>query len=992
MKLLNILFAFSVCLLLPYFSYAQSEVVENPQVQLSSTLMDQDGNPVEGAFIYGAEGSVRVMSMSDGSFTIQLDEPSTLVIEKENFETQKIEPEMGILPQQITLTRLPYQLSESDDVYIPFGLIKKRHIAGAVSVLEPDKILVHDGNQDFYNALNGRIPGLFGNNNIYGLGEALTVVDGVPRPADQINLQEISQVTVLKDVSSRLLYGAQADLPVILITTKTGQPLKRQFKIRLETGIMNPISYPEYLEASDYMSLYNEALINDNKVPKYDSLSIVKTRSGENPILYPDEQYYNSTYLRNNRSFYNLTAQASGGNEVAQYYALLGWNSRNSLISLGRGERNDLFNIRGNVDYKINDFLKMNFKGVAIFDVKKGLNGDFWGNSSTLLPNLYPVLIPVTDSILLNSASLVDGQYVLGGTSEYQTNIYGDLEKAGYLNSLGRYLQINTGLDIDLNSVVRGLTASANITFDINSYYETRLLNSYAVYEPDIVQDISGDSLVLIKHGLDVKQGSESVINPGFFRKIGLFGTLNYDRVFGDKHGVNAIAVAYTDQFKEDGVFIQRRNLHFGGQMNYNYRHKYLLQLSGTMAGSSAFAPENRYAFSPAAGMGWVLSEEDFFPSSIFLKLKANWGIVHSDGGFYDDYVYRTSFYRGSNYYYNNRVNYNQVAFFTTIGNPNLDWNKRMHASFGFESLVLDKTLSVEGMYFHTKQYDLITLLDDLYPDFTGPVPYDNYNSFMSKGVEFGLNYNKSLGDLEISVGSNLVYAVPEVIQIDEPDYEYDYRKMTGKPTDATFGWVAEGFFADQDDINNHPVQTFGDVQPGDIKYKDLNDDGVIDVNDQKLIGNSNPRFEYGLNLSLKYKIFEIFALGTGQMGENTIFNHPFYWVFGERKYSEVVTGRWTPETARTATYPRLSSVNNSNNFRNSTFWLEKNNWFTIHTVQLSVNMPYSLANRTFVKDFQIYLRGNNLFTLSDIKEKRELNIGTPPQFRTYSLGLNATF
>ena len=248
-----------------------------------------------------------------------------------------------------------------------------------------------------------------------------------------------------------------------------------------------------------------------------------------------------------------------------------------------------------------------------------------------------------------------------------------------------------------------------------------------------------------------------------------------------------------------------------------------------------------------------------------------------------------------------------------------------------------------------------------------------------------GLNYSLKLDDLEIRAGSNFAYSVPKVLIVDELNYEESYRKLTGQATDSYFGYVALGLFRNQTEIDSSPVQTFGTVKPGDIKYQDLNNDGIIDENDQKIIGNSQSRIHYGLNLYLKFRSLELFALGTGQSGRTRYYNNAYYWIYADRKYSEVVWDRWTPATAETATYPRLSTLSNPNNFRNSTFWLYDDNWFTLHTLQLTYSLPLVRG----LEDARIFLRGNNLFTISEIKDKKQLTIGSSPQVRVVSLGLN---
>ncbi len=996
-KFIAIFILTSLSLFLPGQLNAQKTGAEKQNFDFSSRVTDQDGNPLGNARIYSEEGAFVTRTGPDGYFTVKAAKGNPVLIEADGYSSRLIEnPESQT--EDIQLILMDYQLSEQDMVHLPFRTIKRRNITGAVTVIDPTEILRYDANQDIYAAINGRVPGMFGNQNVYGMGAALIVVDGIPRPVSSLNLQEIEQITVLKDPATRLLYGAKADLPVILVTTKRGQSYKKELKVRLDGGIMNPISYPKYLNASDYMSLYNEALVNDGKAPIYDSMEIANTRNHVNNLLYPDESYYNSEYLKDYQTFHHLIAEASGGNDIAKYYVYMGWKRQNSLPDLGKEQHSDRINLRGNADYRINDYISMRADGVAIFDMNTNLkNGDFWQNSSTFLPNQAPVLIPLSDSAMMANANLINGRYVPGGTSIYQQNIYGNQVLAGYRNTMNRILQINTGLDFDLGFITEGLTASAYLTFDVRNYYESRLLNTYAVYEPVVLSDVSGaDSIAYNKVGLDVEQGSESIINPDFYRRIGLYGTLNYHRLFGE-HEINAVGVAYRQQVQLNQDIHQLKDLHFGVQANYSFRKKYIAQLGAVMAGSPRFSKENQYAVSPAVGFAWVLSEEDFIPANVFnyLKIRADWGLLNTDQGVADYYLYQTTYGQGSLFTYNNGIVENSARYFQSIGNPNIDWVKRSEYSAGFEALMLNRSLNLEANYFHSRSYDELTSRTNYYPDYLGNVlPLENYNSHLDQGVEMAVAYNTAVNDLNISIGANVVYAIPKVLQTDELNYEYDYLIRTGKPTDAMFGWVAEGLFANQTEIENHATQTFGAVQPGDIKYKDLNDDGIIDDNDVKVIGYSSPRIQYALHLNLRYKAFELFLLGTGQNGESSYFNNAYYWVYGDRKYSEEVLGRWTPEIGDkgTATYPRLSSSNNSNNFRNSTYWIEKNNWFTLHRVQLTMTLPENLTTNTFIQNFSVYLRAANLVTISSIREKRELNIGTEPQFRTYAIGFNASF
>ena len=977
-------------LVLPLSAYAQKS-------EISASVVDENGNPVKDAKVFSDDGAKMARTDATGAFTLAVDPSGSLVVEAEGYESQSISI-ADVMNGKVTLTKMPFHLGEGDVVNMPFDKVKKRLIPGAVTSLDAADLVLYDTKQSVYGALNGRVPGQFGNLNVRGLGSALIVVDGIPRPADVINLQEVEQITVLRDLGSRMLYGAQADQGVILVTTKRGTPYRRTLNVTAETGIQSPISYPEFLGSADYMELYNEALANDGEEARFSSKDINDARSGSNPLLAPNQDYFNSTFLNDNASFHKIIAEAGGGNEAAQYYLNLGWNQSNSLLKLGEGADagTNRINLRGNVDYKLNDWLRASLDGVALFDISTGprySGDDFWGLAASLRPNEFPALIPasaVKDSAILNSASFFEGDQLIGGTSEFTNNIYGELSSNGYRNTTRRIIQINSGLDFDLKGITEGLKAKAYLSFDLDNLFITQQNNSYAVYEPVVADD---GSISFNKIGVDEKRDDQAIGNVDFARRIGFYGTLNYNRTFNEDHTIWATGLAYRDELFLENEIQSMKHLHFGLNANYAYQNRYIIGVNGILAGSPLFAGSNQYAFSPGISAAWVISEEDFMSANSlfdYLKLRAGWALNQTDGNTPGYFLYETSYVDGGWYNYFNGVNRNRAQNIT-LGNPDLGWQKRQEINIGLEAMLFDNHVWLEAGYFHSKSYDEIIQRENFYPGvISGFIPYENYNSYLDQGVELGLSFiNKPSGDFSYRIGLNGVYSMPEVIQIDEPNYTDAYRQKVGQPVDALFGWVADGLYQNETEIENHAVQTFGDVQPGDIKYKDLNGDGIIDDNDQQIIGDGSARLQYGLNVHLKYKNLELFALGTGQTGQESYFNNAYYWVFGDRKYSTQVLNRWTPATANTATYPRLSSRNNPNNFRNSTFWLQKNNWFTLHTAQLTYNLPSSLE---WMKEVRIYLRAANIFTISDIKEQRELNIGTVPQMRSYALGLNVAF
>jgi TonB-linked SusC/RagA family outer membrane protein len=980
----------SLNLLFQVSSFAQND-------QLKVVVNDENGNAVSGAVVTVGEGAKPIVTDERGEFILQVSAKTLVLIEAEGFESKQVyafPPPLGM--ETVVLKKTLYQMGEKDIVNVPFGVLKMRQIPGAVTVLDPDQILRYDQQSGLSGALNGRVPGLFGTTDIRGIGDALIVVDGVPRSSADLNLQQIEQITVLKDLSSGLMYGSQSDKGVILITTKHGGLLKKLMRITAENGYNRPISYPQYLSAADYMTLFNEALYNDGLIPKYTTGEIQATRTGTDPVRYPDESYFNSTYLKEWSSFANIVGEAGGGNEVAKYYLNLGWKHNNSILKLGEGGKgkDDRLNMRGNVNYKLNDNISINFDGSVVMNLQRQPRypvNDFWQLSSTLKPNYSPVLIPaelMTDEGLLEAAQLIEGKYLLGGTSEYPENIYGELTKSGSNNIVTRLLQMNTGLDFDLNFITQGLTGSAYLSFDMFNGFNSVLQNTYAVYRPVYEADTISE---FIKYGNDVKQTDKAVTEANFYRRTGIYGTLNYHRIFSDDHEINATALAYRDSYSTQDILNPTKHLHFGIRTNYLYRNKYIAELTGVIAGSGKLLESVPYALSPGIGLGWIMTEEDFLRNNSlvdYLKVRANWAINHTDEAI-DYFLYRSQVYtQGANFYYGQGNYYNRVRNSVT-GNADLSWEKHMEINLGFESLLLDNKLGIEGTYFYSKSFDLLSRRSNYLPVYFSGNPYENYGSNQTQGIEIGLNYTASLGEIEVKLGSNFIYSVPKALKLDELNYKETYLKHEGKPTDAMFGWVALGLFKDLPEISSHAVQTFGIVKPGDIKYQDLNNDMVIDDNDQMMIGNSHSRCAYGFNTNIKYKAFELFALATGQFGGNVIYNNNYYWISGDLKYSEVVWDRWTPETASTASYPRLSYTSNENNFRNSTFWLEDKNWCTLHTTQLTYTLPGNIIG---INDIRIFLRGNNLVTFSKIKDKMNLNIGSAPKTRDLSFGLTATF
>jgi TonB-linked SusC/RagA family outer membrane protein len=1002
------------------FLYApvQAQGSENT-VQIRGTVLDEAGNPVSSAKIFYGGGAKLAFTGADGSYTLNMLMADIAVIEADGYETVRIDGVSLKAASEVKMVKRPFGLKSSDLIDVPFGTLYGRQMVGAVTVIDPNKTMQFDRTQNVKNVVNGRVPGMFGtedlrtNNDIYeGTlnegGNMVTVIDGVPRTGYNLNLSEIESVTVLKDITTRALYGAQALDGVILITTKRGEANKRGMNFTVEQGISDPISYPEFLDAADYMTYYNQALVNDGLPEKYTSEQIAETRAGTDNVKYPDEDYYNSTYLKKMGTFTNVIGEASGGNSNARYYVNMGWKNNSRLLKkVWEESYNDgvnTFNIRGNVDYKINNFISMKIDGIAFYETDNtprftGTNQSFYTLASTLHPDYYPVLI---DTALLSpdqqlAAKVINGRYVPGGTSEYRTNIYGDMAVNGYYTTMTRILQNNTSLDFDLNTLVKGLSAKAYLTFDMNNNYVKSLARTYAVYQPVYTTVGEDEILSFAKYGVDKPAENPQVSNVGFYRRISLAGQANFVRDFNEIHKLNITGISYIDFQTVSGQLQDDKSATLGVRANYMLKDRYIAEVN-VVASGSAKLDENKWGTSPSFGLAWVVSEEGFLKGSSlinYLKIRANAGILKTDQ--YSDYRQYMNYYTSGSLYYYNFATWSNNPRNVNAGNPGITWSEKQELSIGFESLLFKDKLSLEATYFSNKLSGIPLLLNNIYPGYVENA-WQNYGEYTDEGIEWGLRYNMHLGKVVVTLGHTAVYSSPVRVKDNVLDYAESWRKRTNVASDAMFGLEADGFYdvtdfnPDGSLVDGLPLPVFGQVKPGDIKYLDFNDDGFIDQKDEKILGNTTSRFQYGLDLNVRAGNFEVYVLGTGQTGAEKIYSSSYDWVYGDRKYSEIVRNAWTEGNASTADYPRLSTKNSPNNFQNSTFWMRNDLFFTLHTAQLTYNMPYKQDGSGVMKSMQLYIRGTNLLTFSENKERRELNVSSQPQMRYYSIGINAAF
>lgn len=997
---------FLIILLFAGFSRetASGQELQQPKrIKITSAVVDENNKPVPNALITGYEGTVETISDREGKFTIEVPASSPLLIEAQGFNDTTLIVAPGQDP--VTLIRSRFLTDEDHQVNIAFGRVSKKELVNAVSYVNPKNITGYDNSQYFYDAIRSRIPGLLGPNNIRGIGSALFIVDGFPRDPSDINLEEVEQITVLKDANAAALWGTQARNGVVIVTTKQGEAFKRRIHVSVEQGMSKPIILPKYLGSADYMNLYNEALANDGLPAAWADTTIAHYAAGTNPYRYPSVDYYSSEYLRDYKPFTRLATEFSGGNEGTQYFTSVGWMHSGSLYALGTGRdaSDDRFNVRCNVNLKINDYIKSHVNALVVVEGNKRPNGSFWSSAATLHPYYYSPLLPV--SMIKHNAEwpaggdlatskLVRDNYILGGTSQYTDNAYGNMFLGGYTQTMHRTARVNMGIDIDLRAITQGLQLKTLLSTNIyNTYYET-VGNTYAVYQPTWTYHNGTDSISSLKKiGTDLNTGVQELSDGGFTRSFGTYAMLDYARTFGKDHSVTGTFLAYFDNLTQSEVIINEKNSHMGLRLTYDYKKRFFIDFSSAYVNGFKLEKGNKGELSPTLGLAWAVADKAEEKGLVnYLKLKASAGIINYEFSGTDYRLYESTFVSGSNYSWFDGQRSLPQTDISRSGNPDLTFEKMKNMNIGLEGSFFNRSLWLEAGIFYTRNSGLL-VRRGIYAPYVGhSYPYENYGVIDYKGAELGLNWTEKIGHFSFDLGANVLLSNSERIKVDEIwSNAYQYRQ--GKARDALFGLEALGFFADDGEIASHPVQEFGEVRPGDIRYRDQNDDGKINADDEIQIGNkADFRLSYGLFLTLKYKSLSLFAVGNGRSGSDDFYDGNYFWIQGNGKYSEEVLNRWKPETAATATYPRLSSKNSPNNFRYSTFWMYRNDYFTLDRVQLSLNLPKRLAYKIATKDLILYVKGENLARLSKEADKRQIRTGSEPAYRNYAVGLRIMF
>ena len=937
-------------------------------------------------------------------------------------------------------------------VHVAFRDKDADQLLGGVSYVDMEELSKKDYTMSSLEDMMGLIGGWNGNN-LWGMDNdrldnndnsnlPLVIIDGVKRPSNNVLPSEIEQITFLKGAQAVVLYGSKGAKGAILITTKRGKVDGLQIQANANTGWHFAKEFPEYLGSAEYMTLYNEACLNDQLATgaKYSQQDIYNHASGLNPYRYPNVNYYSDEYIRKAYNRSEGTLEIQGGGQRAHFYTNINYYRSEDLLNFGNATDNytDRFSVRGNVDLVVNKVIKGFANASATFYNEHKNKGDFWGEASTMRPNFPENAAPLIDiayvdpnatmaiATLGKSLNLLDGRFFPGGTKNTQKNAIADCYFGGKTQAVSRQFQFDAGFVYDMDKFVKGLSFKTLFSIDYAANYSLSYNNEYAVYIPTWSNYNAQDAIVAVQmQNKEVVTGTMTMSDTKYRQTISWNGHFDYEHTFADKHHVTGLLLANMYTTTASGQYHRYANANLGLQAGYDYMGRYFAEI-GLAGVHSARLPEgNREALSHSFTIGWNIAKENFMKDSFVddLMLSASYSNLNEDIDVYmssdtnNFYLYQASWdITGGGFSWNEGVSTDRT-YSKSGANPALDFIHRKEFSVSLRGSFFNKLISTELTYFNTDMDGFIIQNPTTFPSYlSGGLssssfkPAINNNIQNRQGLDFGITAHKKFGKIDAQLGVVGTYLTTKWKKYDEiVDQDAPYQNTEGRALDVIWGYNCLGYYtADDFDITTTddgktkytlkaglPKSALSGnayLQPGDLKYEDVNGDGRINNKDRVELGKwgtYGAPLTLGLNFTLKYKNWTLFMLGNGQFGAKGMKNGGYYFMSGESKYSVNALGRWTPATAETATHPRLTTMATANG-EASSYWLYSTDRFNLRKVQITYDFPQEMMGKV-VKALSVYVNGNDLLTISKERKLMETSVGYAPQTRFYNLGVKVT-
>lgn len=977
------------------------------QQRISGTVSDKDGIPVAGASVsVVGSPSAAVMTGESGEFFLDA-EPGDYI--EVNYNDRYIR-RFWLEDDEVEIV-----LDETDRNVGNRGLNSTlSHGTGAVNTLSGDDIGV---NSSVYVAdlLYGMLPGLMARQTTSweGTGADLTVrgggslsgtaplivVDGIPRDIGFLNGVDIESISVLKDGAATALWGVRGANGVIMITTKRGTYSTLDVDVRYTFGTGFPVNQPEFVDGYEYAVLKNEALRYDGLQEEFGISDLEGFRTGANPELYPDVDWQKAA-MRDNSFNHQFDISMRGGGKKIRYYAAVNFHNDRGILNESVAEYSDRYtaqmdktsmSVRLNLDADITRTTKIALSMFGQLEEKK--RPDIV--EEDIFQGLYDV--PAGAFPLKTSTGY------WGSNTIYNYNPVARIADVGYFRRDRRTLLSDLRIMQDLSPLTKGLKAELGIAYDNSAVYQETGAKDYA-YE---VVTRSADSPGGV--GSRTVYGNDSALdisNSGLdsqFMRILMDAKVLYDRAFG-YHTVNASLQYRQESYIPMGQNNTRRrqSLIFTG--GYGYRDRYLLNVVVNHAGTSVLMPGDKFRTYPALSAAWVISNEPFLKGNRvldYLKLRASWGRSGYDDSM-DYAIYRQYWSSTDGYLVTDnptgapglKMDSLPVEYYTVEYANKYDFG----VDFG-----LFGGLSVTADAYYDLRKDILCDTDRIYSSVIGiGTPQENIGSVEMYGVDAGITWRDRVGkDFRYYAGATLSWQRSSIIENAEGYQPYEYLSKKGDRLGQLYGLEAIGYFRDWQDIADSPEQMFSAVRPGDIKYKDQNGDKRIDDYDVVAIGKSStiPELYYGIRLGFEYKGFAVDALFQGAGGFSQMLGTAS--VYQPLRNNEANISRWyiednvrwTEDTKDTATLPRLSTLDNANNYQNSTQWLVDASYFKLRNLSVSYTLPERWSDAMKMDEFKIFLRGNNLFSIDKVKylNCEDLTVNYPDMMSIFA-GININF
>lgn len=1049
---------------------AKVQATQSNKITVSGTVLDKTTNdPLIGVSVVvkGVANAGTITDM-DGKFTLKLPyAEAPLVFSYLGYQPQEIVPgakkELTVLLQEDTKAL-------QEVVVVGYTKQRKETMIGSVATITT-KDLTQSPTANINNALAGRLPGLIVNQYAggepgvdqselfirgkatYGNQSAIVIVDGIERDMSYLAPDEIETFTILKDASATAAYGIRGANGVIVITTKRGKAAeKATVNLKASIGINQPIGFPEYLGSADYATLYNEARLNDAKMTGADISSLnlfsqqaidnFRRAKGDNSDgLGYDWDYYDFAFKPGLQEDVSLSIR--GGTDKVRYYVLANYFSQGGNYKYSNAGEYDSqtkftrYNFRSNIDININRYLSTRLDlGARITD--RNAPGTTAGRLMTICatqPPYLPILVEENAHPQNEEYIQQNPRGMLYGDNIYRYNLLGELSRTGYLNEKNTYLNGSFAMNLDMEFLTKGLKAEVMFSYDasegrwINRKLDTykdgyREYPKYATFMPIEGSDAymaGGHYTGAYKTGN--KYDIDQTIGNGFSHNASdgrtyIQARLDYNRLFSNRHEVTAMLLANRGNRTVNNE-LAYHSQGITGRFAYYYNQKYLMELNFGYNGSENFAPGKRYGFFPAGSIGWVVSEEEFMKKASwidFLKVRASYGLVGSDN-VSSRFPYLAFYGGGSGYDFGNNFGTNVGGTSEgNLANANLTWEKARKLNVGIDFTTLNQRLALTIDAFYEYRFDIITDMNSDgimgYPDIVGKdAALQNLGEVSNRGVDIELSWNDKIGkDFRYYIRPNLTFSRNRLEYKAEVTRKNSWRKETGKRLYENFVYVFDHFVADQEEadrLNKIGYQPWGQLIPGDVVYKDLDRNGVIDDEDRTAMGNPrSPELMFGIPFGFQYKNFDFSVLLQGATKSSILLNGAAVFDFPQFEQDKIGRvkkmhlDRWTPETAATAKYPALHYGTHDNNKNgNSSLFLYDASYLRLKNVEIGYNVSPKLLRKFHVQQARIYVQGLNLLTfdkLGDVDIDPETKSGDGaswyPIQKVFNFGIDITF